>query len=107
MKQFVECYQCGKTTEIKRDDNVRIIAVCNGCTLPEFVSNQPERSKREDSFLVLSNALDENGSRDYIKFSDFSSMKNFLDHLKRNKCTDYDITKLEKRCGALSTVETS
>jgi hypothetical protein len=46
---------------------------------------------------VLSNQLGkESPWVESVKFADRASLKNFLDHLIRNNCTDYDIEKVRK-----------
>ena len=39
--------------------------------------------------------------REFIHFADRASLRNFLEHLIRNNCTDYDIEKIKKACDIL------
>ena len=45
---------------------------------------------------ITSEILDENFLRDVISIEGCASLTNFILHLKRNGCTDYDYEKLQK-----------
>ena len=50
----------------------------------------------EKPLRVLSNELDDNGTRECMDFYNKQSIQNFVNHLIRNNCKDYDIDKIKK-----------
>jgi hypothetical protein len=46
------------------------------------------------SLIAVSKPMGNSMMVDCIEFSDVASMQNFLEHLERNNCEDYDLEKI-------------